>query len=152
MTQMRVATSPDESSFAESNEETWTIADMSAEFGVTARALRFYEERDLVQPYRIGTQRLYTRRDKARLAWIMRAKNVGFSLDEIRELIDLYDLDDGRRTQRIVTLRRCRERIADLQRQQDDVAAAIAELTDFVAKLEDMGVRDPQGEDDHAAI
>ena len=76
--------------------EQFSISDLTYEFGCTARALRFYEDEGLISPARVGLTRVYSKRDRARLAWIMRAKNVGFSLTEIREMIDLYDLDDGR--------------------------------------------------------
>jgi DNA-binding transcriptional MerR regulator len=111
----------------------FTISDLCAEFGVTARALRFYEDEGLIAPERRGTQRIYSQRDRARLAWILRGKRVGFSLGEIREMIDLYDVGDGRRAQREVTLARCRDRIALLDQQRHDIDAAIAELTDFIA-------------------
>jgi DNA-binding transcriptional MerR regulator len=116
--------------------EHFTISDLSAEFGVTARALRFYEDEGLIAPERRGLQRIYSHRDRARLAWILRGKRVGFSLAEIREMIDLYDIGDGRRVQRQVTLERCRERIALLERQKLDIDAALAELADFVHLLE----------------
>ncbi|MFX5701288.1 MerR family DNA-binding transcriptional regulator, partial [Acinetobacter baumannii] len=70
----------------------FSISDLSAEFGVTARALRFYEDEGLIAPERRGTSRIYSQRDRARLAWILRGKRVGFSLGEIREMIDLYDI------------------------------------------------------------
>ena len=114
----------------------FTISDLSAEFGVTARALRFYEDEGLISPERRGTQRIYSHRDRARLAWILRGKRVGFSLGEIREMIDLYDIGDGRKVQRQVTLERCRDRIALLERQKHDIEAHVAELAEFVALLE----------------
>ena len=118
------------------NRDSYTISDLSDEFGVTARALRFYEDEGLIAPERKGLTRVYSTRDRARLAWIMRAKNVGFSLGEIRELIDLYDLGDGRAQQRRVTIARCRDKIATMQEQRRDIDSAIRELSEFVAGLE----------------
>jgi DNA-binding transcriptional MerR regulator len=110
----------------------YSISDLSEEFGVTPRALRFYEDEGLISPIRRGLSRIYTKRDRARLAWILRAKRVGFSLTEIREMIDLYDIGDGRHTQRQVTLEKCEARIALLQRQKTDIDAHIDELKRFV--------------------
>lgn len=120
--------------------ETFSISDLSTEFGVTARALRFYEDQGLISPARQGLARIYSKRDRARLAWLVRAKNVGFSLTEIKELIDLYDLGDGRVEQKRVTLAKCRERIEQLTRQRADIDAAIAELSSFVTQLEAVEV------------
>ena len=110
----------------------FSISDLSAEFDVTARALRFYEDEGLIAPERRGTTRIYSQRDRARLAWILRGKRVGFSLGEIREMIDLYDIGDGRKIQRQTTIERCRDRIALLTAQKRDIDAAIHELDDFV--------------------
>ncbi|PAX08481.1 MerR family transcriptional regulator [Sphingomonas lenta] len=118
--------------------EHYSITDLCSEFGVTPRALRFYEDEGLIAPERRGTQRIYSHRDRARLAWILRGKRVGFSLAEIREMIDLYDLGDGRRVQRAVTAEKCRERIAALEAQKRDIDAAIAELNDFVQTIETL--------------
>ncbi|HEX8484210.1 MerR family DNA-binding transcriptional regulator [Sphingomonas sp.] len=122
----------------------FAISDLSIEFGITARALRFYEDEGLIAPVRRGTQRIYSHRDRARIAWILRGKRVGFSLAEIREMIDLYDVGEGREVQRQVALERCRERVNLLQRQKADIDAAITELTEFVAVL-DHGQTSEQG-------
>jgi DNA-binding transcriptional MerR regulator len=115
--------------------ETFSISDLCAEFGVTPRALRFYEDEGLIAPERRGMQRIYSHRDRARLAWILRGKRVGFSLAEIKEMIDLYDVGDGRRIQRQVTLDRCLDRIRLLENQKQDIDAHIVELRHFVELL-----------------
>ena len=127
---------PDHSGRAE-----YGIADLAAEFGVTARALRFYEDEGLIAPARRCSVRIYSRRDRARLAWILRAKRVGFSLADIREMIDLYDVDDGRLEQRRVTLERCRARIDKLTVQKTDIDEAIHELQTFIKTVEEADDR-----------
>jgi DNA-binding transcriptional MerR regulator len=123
-----VATQPQPGAF-------YSIGELCDEFAVTARALRFYEDEALIAPERRGTQRLYSDRDRARIAWILRGKRVGFSLADIRELLDLYDIGDGRQTQRLKTIERCRERIGALERQRVDIDATLAELNEFLTLL-----------------
>ena len=108
--------------------EVFTIRDLTKEFEVSARTLRFYEEKGLLDPTRRGEQRLYTRRDRARLAYVIAGKQVGFSLEEVREMLDLYDLGDGQVTQLKVALKKFDERIERLERQKSEIDRVIAEL------------------------
>jgi DNA-binding transcriptional MerR regulator len=107
-----------------------TIREMCDAFDVTPRTLRFYEQKELLAPRRDGLKRLFTRRDRARLKLILRGKRFGFSLEEIRQLLDLYDAGD----QQLAQLTRAREiaetRLSDMERERAELDAAIAELRD----------------------
>jgi DNA-binding transcriptional MerR regulator len=109
-------------------EETMTIREMCDAFDVTPRTLRFYEQKELLFPIREGQKRLFTRRDRGRLKLILRGKRFGFSLEEIRQLLDLYDMGDQQMTQLSRTYEIACERLADLERQRDELDRAIGDL------------------------
>ncbi len=130
--------------------KTYTIRELSDEFEVTARAIRFYESKDLIHPDRVAGQRVFSGRDRARLALILRGKRFGFSLNEIREMLDLYELRDNQTEQIRVTLARTRERMDDLARQRDDISQMLDELENACSELEsalDARGIDPNGPD-----
>lgn len=116
----------------------FTIGDLSREFGVTLRTLRFYEDRQLLNPERKGQNRLYSRRDRARLKLVLMGKKVGFSLTDIRDMLDLYDLKDGQVTQLKVALDKFSRQITLLRQQKQDVEQAIDELTRTVDVVSGM--------------
>jgi DNA-binding transcriptional MerR regulator len=118
--------------------QSFSITELAEAFSITTRALRFYEDHDLLRPERRGQTRVYARADFARLAWVLRGKRVGFALAEIKEMLDLYDAGDGRAKQRAITLEKCRERLASLQAQRHDLNQMIEELAGFCSTLESM--------------
>ena len=108
--------------------EAYGIAELAREFGVTTRTIRYYEDKGLLSPRRKGQRRVYAPRDRVRLRLIMRGKRLGFSLDEIRELIDLYDVDPTEATQLRHFLDKISEHKAVLVRQQADIAETLSEM------------------------
>jgi DNA-binding transcriptional MerR regulator len=106
----------------------YSIGDLASETGVTHRALRIYEEQGLLAPQRIGNQRIYSHRDRARLILVLRGKRLGFSLADIREMLEMYDVDPQHLEQLRVTLRKAQARIAELEHQQVAIAETLAEL------------------------
>ncbi len=111
-----------------SRERTYSITELCREFEVTPRTLRFYEQKGLLAPARRGWTRLFSYRDHARLRLILRGKRVGFTLEEIKEMLDLYNLRDGQVTQLQVASVKMRERLEVLRRQRGELEAAIADL------------------------
>ncbi|MDC0736729.1 MerR family DNA-binding transcriptional regulator [Cognatishimia sp. SS12] len=109
-------------------EQFMTIREMCDTFDVTPRTLRFYEAKELLFPVREGQKRLFTRRDRARLKLILRGKRFGFSLEQIRQLLNLYDMGDQQQTQLTETYAVAQERLADLEQQREELDAAIADL------------------------
>lgn len=109
-------------------DDVMTIREMCDAFDVTPRTLRFYEQKELLSPIRKGQKRLFTRRDRARLKLILRGKRFGFSLEEIRQLLDLYDAGDQQLTQLTRTYEIAQKRLADMLSQRDELDEAIRDL------------------------
>ena len=121
----------------------YSIAELAREFAITARTIRFYEDEGLIKPKRQGLTRLYSAGDRTRLGWILRGKRLGFSLAEIKELLDLYQVDRTGVQQLRELLRRSRLHIEDLQRRRSDLDAHIREFeeveTQVAAELKKRG-------------
>lgn len=113
------------------------ITELTEEFGITTRTLRFYEDRKLLSPFRRGRKRLYRPRDRIRLKLILRGKRLGLSLDEIAEIIDLYDETSGPQKQIDKLLERIEARRAALHRQRQDIDDALRELATVEQKARD---------------
>ena len=108
--------------------DSMTISEMCVAFDVTPRTLRFYEAKELLSPRREGTKRLFTKRDRARLTLILRGKRFGFSLEDIRQLLDLYDRDGSQQTQLARTYDIARARLTQMEQQRAELDEAITEL------------------------
>ena len=117
-------------------ERTFTIRQLCTEFKATPRALRFYEDKGLLSPARDGMNRVYSYKDRARLILILRGKRVGLSLQEIREILELYDEGDEAAHQNAHSLKKFREKIVVLERQREDIDGAIQELHAACERLE----------------
>ena len=127
----------------------YSIAELAREYAVTPRTIRFYEDEGLLMPRRQGLQRLYSAGDRARLGWILRGKRLGFTLAEIKELLDLYHVDRTGLQQMRELLRRSRLHIEDLERRRRDLDAQIGEFRDVettvAAELRQRGA-DPESD------
>ncbi|MEO9823781.1 MAG: MerR family DNA-binding transcriptional regulator [Paracoccaceae bacterium] len=115
-----------------------SIREMCDAFNVTARTLRFYESKELLFPIRKGTRRLFTRKDRARLKLILRAKRFAFSLEDIRQLLDLYDPASQNLTQSLRAIEIGKERLADMISQREALNEAIVDLEDQLKWGEQM--------------
>jgi DNA-binding transcriptional MerR regulator len=135
--------------------ELYTVNQLAEELGITGRAIRFYEAKGLIAPRRAGTTRVFDRRDRARLLLVLRGKRLGFSLAEIREFLDLYDADRTQVAQVRLLLSKTRTRIAELERQREDLEQTLDELREVerqaVQVLRDRGVPVPARTEDQPA-
>jgi DNA-binding transcriptional MerR regulator len=118
-------------------EATYTISDLAREFGLTTRAIRFYEDEGLLSPARAGRNRVYGNRDRVRLKLTLRGKRLGFSLSEIKELLDMYDAarDEKAQLERFLEVLKVRRTI--LEQQREDIEGALAEIRDFEKQCQD---------------
>ncbi len=117
--------------------QTWSISQLAQEFGLTPRAIRFYEDAGLITPQRDGQRRVYSQRDRIRLKLILRGKRLGFSLEDIKQIIDMYDLT-GEEAQLRHFLDKIGERRAALRQQQEDIAAILGELDAIEGQCTDI--------------
>jgi DNA-binding transcriptional MerR regulator len=131
------------------NQRLYSIAELAREFAVTPRTIRFYEDEGLIKPERHGLIRVYSAGDRARLSWILRGKRLGFSLAEIKELLDLYQVDRTGVQQMRELLRRSRLHIKELERRRNDLDAHIEDFKEVeahvCAELRQRGV-DPEND------
>ena len=114
--------------FAERHDDYVRIGDMAKNFGVTLRTLRFYEDKGLIQPKREGNTRLYSRRERARLQLILLGRNVGFSLREVKQMMDLYDPHGTNTKQLRVAFEKSEKQLSRLERQRQQLDEAISQL------------------------
>jgi DNA-binding transcriptional MerR regulator len=119
-------------------EAVFGIRDLGREFQVSARTLRFYEEKGLLNPQRDGQDRLYSRRDRVRLQYVLMGKCVGFSLDEIKEMLDFHDNGERQGANLRTALAKFQERIGRLEKQKSEIDRALAELDHARKRLESM--------------
>jgi DNA-binding transcriptional MerR regulator len=130
-------------------EQLLTITELADELGVTARAIRFYESKGLLEPQRAGANRVYSHRDRGRLQIILRGKRLGFSLASIKQYLDLYDAEPTHRVQLQVLLAGTRQRIAELEQQRQDLELTLEELRDIerqtVEALADQSSKNHRG-------
>ncbi|CAA2140274.1 MerR family DNA-binding transcriptional regulator [Hyphomicrobium sp. ghe19] len=118
------------------HESSFTISALSKEFGITTRAIRFYESRGLISPERIGTARRYSKRDRARLILILRGRNLGFTVEDVSDYLSLYDSDPGQLAQTRHLFDKVTAAIADLETKRHDIERSLADLSEIRARCE----------------
>ncbi|MDX1576652.1 MAG: MerR family DNA-binding transcriptional regulator [Kiloniellales bacterium] len=116
--------------------ELYSVTELANDLGVTPRTLRFYEDKGLIAPQRAGNARVYTRRDRGRLMLILRGKRLGFTLSEVREWLDLYEVDADQLAQMTHLKDKIRKRIGALEQQRDDLDATLGELREILYQVE----------------
>ena len=109
----------------------YSVTELADDLGVTPRAIRFYETKGLIKPRRAGTTRVYTHRDRVRMQLILRGKRLGFSLADIREYLDLYDVDTSQNKQLLLLLEKIDQRISELEQQREDLETTLHELDEM---------------------
>ncbi len=114
-----------------------TVTQLARELGITARTIRFYEDKGLISPQRAGSTRVYTGRDRARMILILRGKRLGFSLREIKEYLDLYDVDHTQAEQLRVLLGGVQKRLEDLREQRRALDTTLTELEEVQRMAQD---------------
>jgi DNA-binding transcriptional MerR regulator len=114
---------------AGNDKEVWRIGDLAKEFDLTLRTLRFYEDKGLIKPSRRGNMRLYSRRDRSRLKLIVTGRKIGFSVREIKQMMDLYEPQDGNIRQLKLALQKANRQMDRLQKQREAIDEAITELS-----------------------
>ena len=122
---------------SDTHNTSYSISDLAREFGVTTRAIRFYEDEGLLRPGRSGRQRVYRTRDRVRLKLILRGKRLGFSLNEVGEIINMYDSNPGEAGQLRYFLEQIRQRRETLKQQQHDIDVTRQELDTIEAQCQD---------------
>jgi DNA-binding transcriptional MerR regulator len=130
------ATSPAPGSQGAGQAALYSVSQLARQLGVTARTIRFYEDKGLITPQRAGTTRVYTHRDRARLMLILRGKRLGFSLREVKEFLDLYDIDPTQHVQLRQLMIGVRKRVTKLQEQRTALEQSLQELLDIEQQVE----------------
>jgi DNA-binding transcriptional MerR regulator len=109
----------------------YSVTELANDLGITPRAIRFYETKGLIKPQRVGANRVYTYRDRARMQLILRGKRLGFTLADIKEYLDMYDIDPSKAQQVKLLLEKVERRIDELEQQREDLVTTLTELEEM---------------------